>query len=145
MTERTRKILVFSFAAAALGWSLMNMGDDKRPRSAAAEPPAAAAAAAAPSKPAPQIDTEHYRSLPWGRDPFRAKRPKVRVVKPPQKELTWICSGILYNPRSPSAFINGRAVQVGDIVDSAKVVAITRESVTLNYRGREFSIQVSRG
>jgi hypothetical protein len=39
--------------------------------------------------------------------------------------------GIFYRPNSPSAIINGQTVVVGDKVGSARVIAIERQSVTI--------------
>jgi hypothetical protein len=43
------------------------------------------------------------------------------------------------------AFLNDRTVGVGDTVDEARVVAIDRETVTLEYRGRRIVLTVSKG
>ena len=39
--------------------------------------------------------------------------------------------GIFYRERDPSAIINGQTVTVGDRIGTAKVVAIERQSVTV--------------
>ena len=51
------------------------------------------------------------------------------VVEPPKPELK--LQAILFNPRSPSAVVNGRTVYVGDRVSGARVTAITSKAVTL--------------
>jgi len=51
------------------------------------------------------------------------------VVEPPKPELK--LQGIFFNPRRPSAVINGRTVYVGDRVSGARVTAITPKAVTL--------------
>lgn len=48
-------------------------------------------------------------------------------VSPPPLKL----QGIFYNPRSPSAVVNGRTVYVGDRVNGFRVLAITPEAVQL--------------
>jgi hypothetical protein len=82
----------------------------------------------------------------WGKDPFRAPA-RVRKTGPvaaaPQKE--WIVAGILYNPSKPMAYVNGRAVGVGDVVEGAEIVSIERKQVTLIYRGNQFTVAVNKG
>jgi MSHA biogenesis protein MshK len=51
----------------------------------------------------------------------------------------------MYKAGSPSAFINGQAVQIGDTVDGAKVIAITRRAVKLERNGKRFTLEISRG
>jgi hypothetical protein len=51
------------------------------------------------------------------------------VVEPPKPELK--LQAILFNPRNPSALVNGRTVYVGDRVSGARVTAITPKAVTL--------------
>ena len=43
--------------------------------------------------------------------------------------------GIFYRPKNPSALINAKTISIGGKVASAKVIAITRESVTLEWNG----------
>ena len=51
------------------------------------------------------------------------------VVEPPKPEFK--LQGIFFNPRSPSAVVNGRTVYVGDRVSGFNVIAITPKAVTL--------------
>ncbi len=51
------------------------------------------------------------------------------VVPPPAPELK--LQGIFFNPRSPSAVVNGRTVYVGNKVNGFEVLAITPQAVTL--------------
>src|SRR6185436_17940585 len=43
--------------------------------------------------------------------------------------------GIFYNPTHPSALINAKTLFLGDKVAGAKVIAITAETVTLQWNG----------
>lgn len=43
--------------------------------------------------------------------------------------------GVFYRPSHPSAMINSKTVSVGDKVSGAKVVAVSRDSVTLEWHG----------
>jgi hypothetical protein len=55
--------------------------------------------------------------------------PAVAAVEPPKSELK--LQGIFFNPKSPSAVVNGRTVYRGDRVSGFGVLAITPASVTL--------------
>ena len=52
----------------------------------------------------------------------------VETPQPPELKL----QGIFFNPRSPSAVVNGRTVYVGDRVSGVRVAAITPKAVTLS-------------
>lgn len=54
------------------------------------------------------------------------------VVEPPAPELK--LQGIFFNPRSPSAVVNGRTLYVGDRVAGLSVTAITPKAVTLTSK-----------
>jgi hypothetical protein len=55
------------------------------------------------------------------------------IVKPsfPSVRL----QGIFYRSKNPSVMINSKSALVGDKIAGAKVVAITRDSVTLDWNG----------
>jgi len=55
-------------------------------------------------------------------------QPVAVEAPPPEFKL----QGIFYNPRSPSAVVNGRTVYVGDRVTGYRVITITPEAVTLS-------------
>jgi hypothetical protein len=55
--------------------------------------------------------------------------PAGETVEPPKPELK--LQGIFFNPKNPSAVVNGRTVYVGDRVSGFGVLAVTPHSVTL--------------
>ena len=55
--------------------------------------------------------------------------PAVAAEEPKAPELK--LQGIFFNPRSPSAVVNGKTVYVGDKVSGFRVFAITPQNVTL--------------
>lgn len=57
-------------------------------------------------------------------------QPVAVEAPPPPPEFK--LQGIFYNPRSPSAVVNGRTVYVGDRVTGYRVILITPEAVTLS-------------
>lgn len=56
--------------------------------------------------------------------------PEPAPVKPPPK-----LQGIVFNPRRPSALIDGKTVFVGDRVGEFRVIAITASTATLATKG----------
>ena len=56
----------------------------------------------------------------------------VAPPAPPPLKL----QSIIFNPKTPSAMINGRVVFVGDRVRDLHVAAIHRDEVVLTSRGR---------
>lgn len=146
MKESTRKKAVYVVSALALTWALANMDNSEN---ITPEIPEAArpeiASKVLPSANKLVINVVEKQKLAWGTDPFRHKKapnvkPTSRATKP-----VWKLGGILYNSTSPVAYINKKAIRVGDIVNNARVVAIDKKSVTLELEGNRFTIKVTRG
>jgi hypothetical protein len=57
----------------------------------------------------------------------------------------WSLTGIIDNGSTPLAFINGKMVKVGDLVDQARVVKIEKHKVTLSHNGTEIFLRVNKG
>ena len=60
----------------------------------------------------------------------------VTPPPPPPVFPTLKLQGIFYMPSNPSAMINGQTLYVNDEVDKAKVLAITKTSVTVAWAGQ---------
>jgi hypothetical protein len=147
MTEATRKKIVYAASAVALTWAAFNYPWGKKADRQSETPAVVAQEAAQIAKATPvRLNIPVEKAKAWGKDPFRAPA-KVRKTGPvaaaPQKE--WIVAGILYNPSKPMAYVNGRAVGVGDVVEGAEIVSIERKQVTLIYRGNQFTVAVNKG
>ncbi len=70
---------------------------------------------------------------------------KTEPVAPPKPVFPELkLQGIFYRLNNPSALISGKNVRVGDLVQGAKVIAIERTSVTLEFKGerREMTLDV---
>jgi hypothetical protein len=62
--------------------------------------------------------------------------PPTNVVEPPKPTFPPVrLQGFFYRARNPSVMINSKTVVVGDKLGSIKVVAITRDGVTLEWHG----------
>ncbi len=95
--------------------------------------------------PAKTIDIEKYSTLNWGRDPFyRAKKGNIPVVSE-NVQINWILNGILFNKQTPSAVINKKIVGIGDKINGAKIIDITKTKVTLEKENSEiFILQITK-
>ena len=145
MSERMRKGLVFGSLVLAILYAAYNFSGSDGPKPVdqpqTIEPLAAnVAQTAAPSL--KDRDVKMLEEAPWGQDPFAAPKRKTVAAGP---RLSWNLKGIVYNPSRPLAYINGVRVGVGDMVNSAKVIAIERTKVTLNYQGDQFDVFVHKG
>lgn len=154
MTEQRRKVIVFAALPVALVWGYYNLL--VKPNQTAVSSPETTiqpTAASIPNQPgtADSIDSKFtsIKSQPWGADPFRMERRRqvssypTPMVK--RNDMAWQLNGIIYNESSPFAYINGRSVKVGDVVNSATVVAIDRKSVTLEVNGNRFTLSLRKG
>ena len=82
------------------------------------EKPALAEKTPAAKKPDEKVDMEALR--------VKAKK-QLEKMKNCNLEL----SGILYNPKSPKAIINNHIARVGDEIEGARVISISRDSVEM--------------
>ncbi len=142
MTERTRKKIVYGALIVAVLWGAYNFSDRSaepyRSEPAPTIQPAGGTAAAV--RELDESEIARVRAAGWGRDPFGVLQQGRRVAGP-----SWNLRGIIYSASSPLAYINGSRVGIGDTINDATVVAITRTAVKLRYQGREFEIRVHKG
>ncbi|MBI5267386.1 MAG: hypothetical protein HY851_09170 [candidate division Zixibacteria bacterium] len=154
MTEQRRKIIVFAALPVALVWGYYNLL--VRPNQAEIPTPDTTiqpTVATAPSQPitADSMDSRFaaIKNQPWGADPFRMgsrrQAPTSSTPRVRRDDMAWQLNGIIYSENTPFAYINGRSVKVGDIVNSATVVAIDRKSVTLDVNGGRFTLSLRKG
>ncbi|MEW5795758.1 MAG: hypothetical protein AB1772_05305 [Candidatus Zixiibacteriota bacterium] len=152
MNEKLRKKIVFATLPLALAWAGYNLIGKKNPSPA----PTTAPTPMIPPSPiipttaaSPKIaDLEAKADAPWGRDPFqlRSRHGRTRfAVVDRSSSLAWTLAGIIHNNRHPLALINNRMVGIGERVDSATIVAIEKETVTLEYQGRRIKLKLTKG
>ncbi|MBU8932383.1 MAG: general secretion pathway protein GspB [candidate division Zixibacteria bacterium] len=146
MTDATRKKIVYGVSVVAVLWAVTNIPDkdsksvqtDIQP--SLEQPITGSAVTHVPEK---LVDIKRYENLEWGSDPFRT--PVKTEAKQVEQVRNWVLSGIVFNPDQPMAIINNTTVGIGDMVDQAKVIAIERKRVTLNYRGSQITLMVAKG
>ena len=142
MSEKTRKKIVFAALFIAVIWGFYNFQWPQRPQTDSVSPTAAPASARntqlntlAPELVKEKTDTN------WGSDPFRTSNGKSVS----RQGGNWIVTGILYNARSPLAYINRTPLRIGDTIDDACLTDIKRNYVILNYNGSDHKIYFSEG
>ncbi len=153
MTESTRKRIVYATLVGAVVFGAYNFTVGKKkpsvlPAGAELTTVAAQATVAGPNT----ASFEYCSNRPWGRDPFSTGTAAVvhrtiptTMTAPGASLPVWVLSGVVYNDRHPLAFVNRKAVGVGDTIDQARVVKITKNKVTLEYNGSRFDIFVAKG
>jgi type II secretory pathway component PulC len=155
MSDSLRKKIVFATLPLAILWAVFNYPSRKtnsQPAlvepTASTETPVIASSEPTPANSRPTINVEAKRLEPWGDDPFRPvdqyTRPRVGNHSE-STSLAWALAGIIYSDKSPIALVNSHMVGVGDKIDSATVVSIDRESITLEYQGRTITLKLHKG
>lgn len=159
MTEAKRKRLMYGILVVAVIWGAWNLSQPRRTSRPAETAPATQEVVIqeATAEAQPGVDVAAKRSEPWGRDPFTGKL--ARPSSPRESNSTgsstgengaksgkgWSLTGIIDNGTMPFAFINGKMVKVGDLIDQARVVSIEKQKVTLSLNGSQFALKVNKG
>ena len=148
MNEKVRKTVVYMTLPAAIIWAVFNLPGHKTDEpspSVTTQKTSPPVNALAPNKPDTRlINIEHEEHEDWGRDPFRTYL-YSRSGTPTQHDLAWVLRGIVYSPEQPLAFINNQSVRVGDVVDDATVVSISKKEVVVDHKGQEITLTVNKG
>lgn len=75
--------------------------------------------------------------------PLPAATPPPKTTPPPSNELTEILrlTGVVLDPKNPTALINDQIVRVGDVIEGARVLAIDSPTfVRVEYRGKQYDL-----
>ena len=144
MDAGKRKNIVYVLFGLALIYGLYNLMISFDKESAKLTPAAQNQLPIQVILPAKTIDIEQYSSLNWGRDPFY--RPKKGAKVNANNEIVqfdWILNGILFDKHAPTAVINKKIVGVGDKINGAKIITITKTKVTLKKEDSDiFTLQI---
>jgi hypothetical protein len=164
--NRRSKILLAVTVLAAVILAFDQMSGRKAPRSAGKAPDAAAvasvpgptppptpsAAPAAPTAPAvvpaataaPRLAPPPPPDQPWGkRDPFATEAKRLsQGPKGADQFAAYKLTGIVCTTQGCKAVINDRVGRVGDQVDGARIVKITKAGVELEKNGESRFIPV---
>lgn len=157
MTEQRRKQMMYGILVVAVIWGAWNL---MTPRKIILQPatPAATEMTAPVTAASAQVsfDVEAKRKEAWGRDPFSgsisrtaesrsASGQKSKTTTTKSNRQGWSLTGIIDNGTTPFAFINGKMVKVGDLIDQARVVKIEKQTVTLSINGSHVALKVTKG
>jgi hypothetical protein len=147
MNGKIRKSLIYLLSAAAVIWAVYNYpGFEKQPENRQSDSVQTIGKTNVKHAVDSRIDIEALSDEPWGEDPFRDYlRSRTDTIGRKINSVRWSLSGILYSKDIPLAFVNGRSVRVGDIVDQARVIAIQRKAVILDHKGKQITLSVGRG
>lgn len=155
MAVAKRQKIMYGILVVALLWGGWNF---THPRKRTVPPPENAAPSVE-TEPVtqPMLSKEVVASIeaqPWGRDPFSTSSSRHNAGTAQQtaakqstepRSASWSLTGIIDNGATPFAFINGKMVKVGDLVDQARVIKIERQKVTLSHNGNEILLRVNKG
>jgi len=123
-----------------------------RERMAAVQPEEPQATAESES---PEVAPVQYTASTL-RDPMISLLPEERLEQttpevvvsppppPPQPPVVTV-QGILWGNARPQALIDGQLYEVGDTIDGAKIIAITRDGAVLDVQGSTFVLSPSPG
>jgi hypothetical protein len=73
----------------------------------------------------------------WGRDPFSGK-----VYSAQGQPMKFKLTGILWDAQEPQAIVNGKIVELGDLLGNYLVVKIGKDTVTLNDGSKDFELKL---
>jgi len=63
---------------------------------------------------------------------------KAEIKKPEPPKLT--ITGVVWDTNRPQAIINGQVVDIGDSIDNAKILAIRKTGIDINFSGTNMTI-----
>ena len=67
---------------------------------------------------------------------FEKSIPQEEIIPP---NLT--IKGLIWNTDLPQAIVNDSIIRIGDIIDEAEVLDITKEGISIRYRSKEFFVK----
>ena len=102
------------------------------PEAAPTEPVAATEPADTAMTPVSEQEVEPTVAVP---------APAVAAVTPPAAP-SFRLQAVIWNPKRPSAIINGKTVFIGDRIQQQKVVAISQDSATLSGTGEKLVLSI---
>lgn len=149
MSDGLRKKIIYASLPLALVWAVWNLSGKKAnaPEPIPVETVQLDSLLTVVKAEPSTIGLDYRENAPWGRDPFGSPSTSDAAQKPSggAEKLAWVLAGIVYSNQQPMALINSRMVKVGDRVGEATVVAIDKQSVTLEHQGQRIRLTLSKG
>lgn len=75
------------------------------------------------------------------RDPFEKEQPKGQIETSLLPSLQ--VQGMVWGGSFPQAIINNKVVRIGDTVEGAQIINITKDSVTVFFGNRQYNLSTS--
>ncbi len=145
MNENIRKKIVFIALGLAIIWGYYNISDKKSDNEIVRQNNQEQVLSGSKTTTIPEklIDVEACQKLAWGRNPFQ--EPSKLTPKTISHQTYWLLSGIVYSENNPMAIINNKSLFIGEIIDDARIVNISKKNVTLDYKGKKITLTVAKG
>jgi hypothetical protein len=74
--------------------------------------------------------------------PPAASANNVSQTKPENPQPEFHLNGIIYTATHPSAMVNGQTLSVGDEINGATILSISRDKVTLGINGQHKTLEL---
>jgi len=143
MTEKSRKNIVYICFVLSIIFGLYHFSGDFKKTGTKSPGPEQKEITASRLQPSRSIKVEEYAALEWGPDPFyRGEKREVRQEQSPGPQ--WVLNGILYDDINPTAVINKKIVKAGDTIEGARVIAIGKKSVSIEYDGSRVELYITK-
>jgi hypothetical protein len=145
MNEKLRKYIIYAALGLAIIWGYYNIGSKKSSiesseRETREEILHGSKTTNIPDK---LINVEDYQDLAWGRNPFQ--EPGNNAPRIVSHQTYWLLSGIIFSDNNPMAIINNKSLFIGESIDEAIVIDISRKEVTLDFKGKKLTLTVAKG
>ncbi len=148
MTDKRRKIIVFSILAIAVVWGIWNNPlSSKKEIKQVEKQPAMLGEADMPSGGDTEVmpgNTTKFNYGGWKGDPFRRKTVSRKVVRPKKEEIELKLSAISTHGKKSMAVINGKVLGNDGVIDGWAVAEIDDESVLLVKGSRNIRLSLKR-
>ena len=92
--------------------------------------------------PSNRTPSEISRFSDWGGNPFEVERHPLRDTSSSSNPTRFLVSGILWDPKTPSAIINNQVVNVGDWLGQWRVLEIQKDKIILSDGRTEQALPV---
>ncbi|MDD5246320.1 MAG: hypothetical protein PHS09_02875 [Candidatus Omnitrophica bacterium] len=74
------------------------------------------------------------------RDPFRGRIETRAGAKASSGPPPLTVQGVIWGTSLPQAIISGKVVKIGDTIEKARIIDITKEGVTIFYEGQQYTL-----
>ncbi len=92
----------------------------------------------------PAVLTEVLRQKELAKEEERRrKNPQPTPLSVPVQPPTLMLQGILWGTARPQAIINRKIVSVGDTIENAEILSVSREGVMVSFNGQQYPLKLA--